>query len=82
MNERIKELAEQALLQCHFEPIEPSIIAQSKTGSGRVEIPSIFIEGFAESIIKECMLIGRTAQIENKLVDAEIFDHFGVKYGH
>mgnify|MGYP003333804900 CR=1 FL=1 len=36
-------------------------------------------EKFAELIVKECMRVGRTSQINNGLVDTDIKEHFGVE---
>jgi hypothetical protein len=36
-------------------------------------------EKFAELIVKECMRVGRTSQINNGLVDTDIKEHFGLE---
>lgn len=67
MNKRINELAEQAYVEV---PHERDWDATSQIFDK---------EKFAELIINQCMYVGRLAQIENKIVDSEIKDYFGIK---
>ena len=53
MNERIRELAEQALENSLFEPIEPTVTVGE--GENKVTIPLVFAEKFAELIVRECI---------------------------
>ena len=69
MNERIRELAEQAT-----EIIDVSA-KLGMPGTDRI----FNKEKFAELIVKECMRVGRTSQINNGLVDTDIKEHFGVE---
>lgn len=65
MNERIKELISQS-----YETVENEY-GRSVTFFNK--------EKFAELIVKECMRVGRTSQINNGLVDTDIKEHFGVE---
>ena len=65
MNERIKELADQA----GFQYIKDEGIGWA--GNYNDSLPK-----FAELIVKECMYVGRLSQINNGLVDSDIKDHF------
>jgi hypothetical protein len=69
VNERIRELAEQAT-----EIIDVSA-KLGMPGTDRI----FNKEKFAELIVKECMRVGRTSQINNGLVDTDIKEHFGVE---
>lgn len=64
MNERIKELMDQA-----------GIDVEAVENLG--EMPTAL--KFAELIVRECMYVGRLAQINNQLVDSEIKKNFGVE---
>jgi len=67
MNERIKELAEQAGGEFY----------EGFAGSTNfVKFAEDDFEKFAELIVKECMYVGRLSQINNGLVDSDIKDHF------
>ena len=68
MNERIKELAEQA----------SSKVTQNFNWDYLPQIDKDIFEKFAELIVRECMYVGRLAQINNQMVDSKIKDHFGV----
>ena len=52
MNEKIKVLADQAVLDSLFESIDPAFTVG--TGNGKMTIPLVFAEKFAELIIREC----------------------------
>ena len=68
MNERIRELAEQAGLEFDNDlALEPEPIYYTTQKD---------LEKFAELIVKECMYVGRLSQINNGLVDSDIKDHF------
>jgi hypothetical protein len=84
MNERIKELAKQALENSLFETIGPTITVGE--GENKVTIPLVFAEKFAELIIKECCEVAREWEddyvVEDTApshVDIKIEKHFGVK---
>lgn len=49
--ELIKQLAEQALKNSLFEPIEPSLTVGD--GENKVTLPLVFMENFAKLIVKE-----------------------------
>ena len=67
MNERIRELAEQAGGEFY----------EGFAGSTNfVKFAEDDFEKFAELIVKECMYVGRLSQINNGLVDSDIKDHF------
>ena len=74
MNERIQELVEEANLSAdktyQFDP---------KDGFQIQEWDKFRLEKFAELIVKECMRVGRTSQINNGLVDTDIKEHFGLE---
>lgn len=53
MNERIRLLAEQAVLDSLFESIDPAFTVG--TGNGKMTIPLVFAEKFAEMIVRECI---------------------------
>ena len=55
MNERIKELTEQAMMNSLFEPIAPYFTIG--TGDGKMDLPVVFVEKLAELIVKECAKI-------------------------
>lgn len=56
MNERIKELTEQALENSKFETIEPTLTVGE--GENKVTIPLVFAEKFAELLEKEFFSAG------------------------
>lgn len=51
--ERLKELVTEALDLSLFESIKPSVIVESFSGCGRVEIPLVFAKTFASLVLKE-----------------------------
>lgn len=51
--ERLKELVTQALNRILFESIEPSCVVESEAGAGRIEIPLVFADNFAQLILQE-----------------------------
>jgi hypothetical protein len=54
MNQKqLKELVTQALEASLFEPTQPSVVVESATGSGCIEIPLVFANNFAELILRE-----------------------------
>jgi hypothetical protein len=66
MNERIRELAEQAVnsISDHID----------------FDIPDVFKEKFAELIVRECARIVNENDCEGSIVgDGMLFKHFGVK---
>ena len=82
MNERIKELAEQANIEFTYDPTETPMRAF-------VECWEDDLEKFAELIVKECL--AQVARVDNMLEDdpaqtaavawvaSTIADHFGVE---
>ena len=82
MNERIKLLAEQAVLDSLFESIDPAFTVG--TGNGKMTIPLVFAEKFAELIVREmvdeCAKVcvqhaGWTPDMSAK----QVKQHFGVE---
>jgi len=68
MNERIKELAEQA-----FDKANDGTLSD-------IKIPKMFIEKFAELIVRECAIICKeSGDVPAVLVSEDILLHFGVK---
>jgi hypothetical protein len=51
--ERLKELVTRALEASLFESTQPSVVVESGTGGGRIEIPLVFADNFAELILGE-----------------------------
>ena len=72
MNERIRLLAEQAVLDSLFESIDPAFTVG--TGNGKMTIPLVFAEKFAEMIVRECAEICLEANDHKN-----ILKHFGVE---
>jgi len=78
MNERIKQLAEEALENSLFETIEPTITVGE--GENKVTIPLVFAEKFAELIIQECAEIAdKNSPLSYPDHGIKIKRHFGVK---
>ena len=68
MNERIKELAEQA-----FDKANDGTLSD-------IKIPKMFIEKFAELIVRECSIICKeSGYVPAVLVSEDILLHFGVE---
>lgn len=80
---QVKELAQEALTNSLFEPIQPSLVVDTNTS--RVEIPLVFAEKFAELIVQECITVASQQpnpsnlnyKPSERLVEALKF-HFGV----
>ena len=75
MNERIKLLAEQAVLDSLFESIDPAFTVG--TGNGKMTIPLVFAEKFAELIVRECAKF--CDDKNSKLLGTMMKEHFGVE---
>ena len=73
MNERIKELAEQAAEHAVLNPSEE--ILQSETEDAKVEVPKEFIDKFAELIVREC---GKSCTLQGD--EDDMFRKFGIKH--
>ncbi len=57
MNERIEKLTNEAIEQSLFEPLFPAFTVGE--GSSKMTIPTVFVEKFAELVVKECARIAR-----------------------
>jgi hypothetical protein len=89
MNERIRELAEQAAKEYHatLKPATHNIpnfkvqeIAEDAKTAGVAIIPDDFCEKFAELIVKECgSAISKGFNLWPNAVERVIKEHFGVK---
>ena len=70
MNERIRELAEQA----GYTPLEPRAFAD--------DLQEIFLQKFAELIVRECaayIFVLDAEPVSHKSAARMLMDHFGVK---
>lgn len=76
MNERIKELAEQALNE------------YNATYHNEAKIPEAYLKKFAELIVKECAQLARDTNLEDveggdndvlRAAKQQILEHFGVE---
>ena len=72
MNERIRKLAEQAMIFSH------------ENGGWRISthVPNDFQEKFAELIVRECAKVGgdfEYTRLHDSLVEDHILKHFGVE---
>jgi hypothetical protein len=78
MNERIRELAEQATFRQFFMPKSNSVSALDKFNGTFTEQEAI--EKFAELIVRKCAIIADTAQAEDMgwNIGEIIKEHFGV----
>ena len=65
MNERIRQLAEQAFNEANNGSIN------------NIKIPKEFVEKFAELIVRECVLISRTST-DGFSAGKRMAEHFGV----
>ena len=72
MNERIRELAEQAGIEFVYDPTETPMRAF-------VECWEDDLEKFAELIVKECADIGQQYADGNYEVRNQILEHFGLE---
>lgn len=79
MNERIKELAFQAAEDCVFEQAKPSIVVEGEGGIYKMEIPNVFVEKFAEQIVRECVEYYRSQIGETSEPHTKTLEHFGVE---
>ena len=79
MNERIRLLAEQAVLDSLFESIDPAFTVG--TGNSKMTIPLVFAEKFAELIVRECALHLHKRGVEGFgiLEERNLKEHFGVE---
>lgn len=81
MNERIKELAQQAGEAVVTELFEEYMLTETDDGA-ELKVPSIFIATFAELIVKECASLfpAEYDTVEGKTtIGKTIKQHFGVK---
>jgi hypothetical protein len=53
MNDLIEELAEEAIINSLFEPIEPNFTIG--TGNGKMVIPVVFAEQLTKLVVEECI---------------------------
>lgn len=78
MNDLIKKFAEQAVEQSLFEPIKPAITVVE--GDNKMIIPLVFVEKFAELIIRECATVADDNYDKGFCpVGGTILDRFDIK---
>lgn len=79
MNERIKQIAEQAAEQVIG--IEPEAIMVTETDTAYIEVPSTFILTFAELIVEEVYdyILNATFNDEPWPSRKDVKQHFGVE---
>jgi hypothetical protein len=73
MTQRLDEIAEQAIIDSLFEPMEPNFTIGMS--DGKMVIPVSFVENFAKLMVKECADFLMDV-MDNHFAAEQLLDHF------